>query len=669
MKIRREPPSEQIHYKINAPLRVEVGGHEYRTSNWSLDGFTIENFLDHHLDTLPIVAISGQKADEKKRLLLSDAGMDDFLPKPLNKKKLLSLIEHQHVEGSNKPERILLADDDKTTRTVVQAMFKDTDYQIDVVEDGAEALDAVQHEHYDLVLMDLKMPQMDGVEAASAIRSLNPSYSSDEFECLVHIPFQGFDISFNAITKVDKVTDSGTLEVSFQEIGERERDILAFFVEELIRGSMTVIDDVILHIDRPVEPVSMMPDPKPVDASLDRKRAIKSAMLTALYLLIGAGVLAYIFLVLHSNFYRLEIQTAVVSAPIEPIRATADGKIGKVLFSLNTPVLARAPLIVIEDARLEESLDRAKVEIDRRTVLLMAKQKELKAERERLKHYRAITLTQLEQTSANVRALVKRVLLAANQINRFTELRAKGWTTQAKQDEAVSIHAELLGELEQARLDHEQKKLMLKQIEKGHFFSGKKIEGQIKELQAQADLAWDQVMLAKDELIALERHRERLIVTAPVNGRVVKQLRSMGNVIKKGEEVALFERDEARVIAAFLTQEEILEVGLEDMATVYFPSLDMRIKAQVIRIDRTSGYVDEMRSRYEWRGPNDRSALVTLKISDFDEEAVRQRFAPGLPAIVIFARRGTDERASSFKDTLKGILNPQQKTKKSNVTI
>ena len=108
-----------------------------------------------------------------------------------------------------------------------------------------------------------------------------------------------------------------------------------------------------------------------------------------------------------------------------------------------------------------------------------------------------------------------------------------------------------------------------------------------------------------------------------------------------------------------MTQEEVLEIGLGDTATVYFPSIDQRVAAVVLVIDRTTGYIDEIESRYQWRGPKDRSAKVTLRFLDIERDVIRKRFKPGLPAVVVFERRNTDEVSRRIKDNAMRLIDPE----------
>lgn len=68
---------------------------------------------------------------------------------------------------------ILIVDDNATNRVVAQALCEMFGCTSETAEDGQEALEAVQATRFDLILMDIKMPRMDGVAATQAIRALD----------------------------------------------------------------------------------------------------------------------------------------------------------------------------------------------------------------------------------------------------------------------------------------------------------------------------------------------------------------------------------------------------------------------------------------------------------------------------------------------------------------
>jgi CheY-like chemotaxis protein len=61
--------------------------------------------------------------------------------------------------------RVLLAEDNELNRKVMQAMLKRLGYAADIASNGIEVLRALEHRQYDLILMSVGMPLMDGIEA------------------------------------------------------------------------------------------------------------------------------------------------------------------------------------------------------------------------------------------------------------------------------------------------------------------------------------------------------------------------------------------------------------------------------------------------------------------------------------------------------------------------
>jgi signal transduction histidine kinase/CheY-like chemotaxis protein len=87
---------------------------------------------------------------------------------PINKKA----VQHRRTQFTG---NVLVAEDNEINQVVAQQILHSYGLKVDLASDGQQCIDALEHAHYDLVFMDLHMPNIDGFEACSIIRQTNPN--------------------------------------------------------------------------------------------------------------------------------------------------------------------------------------------------------------------------------------------------------------------------------------------------------------------------------------------------------------------------------------------------------------------------------------------------------------------------------------------------------------
>lgn len=73
------------------------------------------------------------------------------------------------------PEKILICEDEKEVRDLLKGVLLKHKYKVDIAADGKEAIDKTKKIQPDLVLLDIRMPKIDGLEVAKRIRKFNPA--------------------------------------------------------------------------------------------------------------------------------------------------------------------------------------------------------------------------------------------------------------------------------------------------------------------------------------------------------------------------------------------------------------------------------------------------------------------------------------------------------------
>ncbi len=169
-------------YKLNKPYDLVL-------MDWhmpDMDGIETSRIMHEVMtdNTPKILMISSFDKDEAKKLS-AGIGIHHFLEKPIESTVLLDylskLCAEKYLDNEHDKELeqipdlsdklLLLVEDNAINQQVAMGFIADTGAKVDIAEDGQQALAKLAQENYDLVLMDIQMPVMDGLTATSIARA------------------------------------------------------------------------------------------------------------------------------------------------------------------------------------------------------------------------------------------------------------------------------------------------------------------------------------------------------------------------------------------------------------------------------------------------------------------------------------------------------------------
>ena len=159
--------------------------------NLDMDPFELAKALQsvRILKNLHLILVTKEE-DEPDLTFISKHGFASAVAASFDKTTLFHTIHFLHAAGAEKGSdpspsgryrlrretessglRILVAEDNPTNRIVITKLLERMDHAVHIVENGAEAVEAMRKNWFDIVFMDLNMPVMDGLEATRAYRS------------------------------------------------------------------------------------------------------------------------------------------------------------------------------------------------------------------------------------------------------------------------------------------------------------------------------------------------------------------------------------------------------------------------------------------------------------------------------------------------------------------
>ena len=146
--------------------------------------YTAEQLRSTHLDTCLVKPVKQSRlfdclANVMGRASPRDVTVEPALPEP-------AAIDLQGFPYARQT-RILLAEDNRTNQQVALGQLRKLGYEADVAANGLEVLEAVRSVYYDIILMDCQMPEMDGYQAARAIRTREESVPRPDGKSAVYI--------------------------------------------------------------------------------------------------------------------------------------------------------------------------------------------------------------------------------------------------------------------------------------------------------------------------------------------------------------------------------------------------------------------------------------------------------------------------------------------------
>ena len=153
-----------------------------------MDGFTLAEKIRQHPELVGATLMMLSSGDRRENAArCHELGMEAYLTKPIRRAELLSTIltavhavpdepgtvvaPHRSLGHCERILRLLLTEDNLVNQKLAVRLLEKRGHSVVIASNGREAVEALHHQRFDVVLMDVQMPEMDGFEATQIIRA------------------------------------------------------------------------------------------------------------------------------------------------------------------------------------------------------------------------------------------------------------------------------------------------------------------------------------------------------------------------------------------------------------------------------------------------------------------------------------------------------------------
>lgn len=211
------------------------------------DGFEVTRRIRNDPDLadtrVMILAARGERGHGQR---CREVGAQAYFTKPISEKELFGairtvmaasledLVTRHSIAESRRRLRVLVADDNEVNRQLAAIALTKRGHQVDLVEHGGWAIEAAERHRYDAILMDVEMPEVDGMTATARLRESESTADIPIIAMTAHTEFRGSDGYYKSgfTAFLSKPFRPQDLVRAVEELGTEREAVTAMSTEE-----------------------------------------------------------------------------------------------------------------------------------------------------------------------------------------------------------------------------------------------------------------------------------------------------------------------------------------------------------------------------------------------------------------------------------------------------